>query len=170
MQETSETQVRSLGLEDPLEEGMAPHSSIPAWRIPWMEETDGLQSKGSQSQTWLNNLASTHACIHSKGGIQTLSEVRAVQSTSSQGVQRSDWSESSVWVTEDTAHTSTWHMITYMFPRDSLKSSCLLSPLHCVQRSVLYVCISTAAQQYHLFIFLYICIYIQYLFFSDLLH
>ena len=31
-----------LGLEDPLEEGMATHSSIPAWRIPWTEEPDGL--------------------------------------------------------------------------------------------------------------------------------
>ena len=41
-------QVRSLGLEDPLEEGMATHSSIPAWRIPWTEEPDALQSMGSQ--------------------------------------------------------------------------------------------------------------------------
>ena len=42
--------VRSLGREDPLEEGMAAHSSIPAWRIPWTEEPDGLlQSMGSQS-------------------------------------------------------------------------------------------------------------------------
>ena len=36
-------QVRSLGQEDPLEEGMATHSSVFAWRIPWTEETDGLQ-------------------------------------------------------------------------------------------------------------------------------
>ena len=43
-----ETQVRSLGQEDPLEEGMATHSSIPAWRIPWTEEPGGLQSLGSQ--------------------------------------------------------------------------------------------------------------------------
>ena len=42
-----ETWVRSLGQEDPLEE-MATHSSILAWRIPWMEELDGLQSTGSQ--------------------------------------------------------------------------------------------------------------------------
>ena len=42
-----ETQVRSLGQEDPLEEGMATHSSIPAWRIPWTEEPGGLQSRGS---------------------------------------------------------------------------------------------------------------------------
>ena len=41
-----ETQVRSLGQEDPLEEEMATHSSIVAWRIPWTEETGGLQSMG----------------------------------------------------------------------------------------------------------------------------
>ena len=48
MQETQETRVRSLGREDPLEESMATHSSILAWRIPWTEEPGGLQSRGSQ--------------------------------------------------------------------------------------------------------------------------
>ena len=43
-----ETQVRSLGQEDPLEEGMATHSSIFDTRIPWTEEPGGLQSLGSQ--------------------------------------------------------------------------------------------------------------------------
>jgi len=43
-----DTWVPSLGWEDPLEEGMATHSSIPAWRIPWAEEPGGLQSIGSQ--------------------------------------------------------------------------------------------------------------------------
>ena len=43
-----ETWVRSLGWEDPLEKGMATHSTIPAWRIPWTEEPSGLQSTGSQ--------------------------------------------------------------------------------------------------------------------------
>ena len=43
-----DTQVHSLGGEDTLEEGMATHSSILAWRIPCKEETDGLQSLGSQ--------------------------------------------------------------------------------------------------------------------------
>ena len=38
MKEMQETRIRSLGWEDPLEEGMATHSSILAWRIPWMEE------------------------------------------------------------------------------------------------------------------------------------
>ena len=41
IQETQETQVRSLGREDPLEEGTATHSSILAWRIPWTEEPGG---------------------------------------------------------------------------------------------------------------------------------
>ena len=43
-----ETRVQSLGQEDPLEKGMAPHSSVLAWRIPWAEEPGGLQSMGSQ--------------------------------------------------------------------------------------------------------------------------
>ena len=43
-----ETQVQSLGQEDPLEEEMATHSSILAWRIPWTEEPGGLKSMGSQ--------------------------------------------------------------------------------------------------------------------------
>ena len=43
-----ETQVQSLGWEDPLEKGMTTHSSILAWRIPWTEEPGGLQSMGSQ--------------------------------------------------------------------------------------------------------------------------
>ena len=48
MQETEEAQVRSLGQEDPLEEEVAAHSSILAWRIPRTEEPGGLQSAGSQ--------------------------------------------------------------------------------------------------------------------------
>ena len=40
--------VQSLGREDPLEEGMATHSSVLAWRLPWTEEPGGLQSVGSQ--------------------------------------------------------------------------------------------------------------------------
>ena len=43
-----ETWVQSLGREDPLEKGMATHSSILTWKIPWTEEPDGLQSKGLQ--------------------------------------------------------------------------------------------------------------------------
>ena len=43
-----ETWVQSLGQEDPLEKGIATHSSILAWRIPWIEEPGGLQSMGLQ--------------------------------------------------------------------------------------------------------------------------
>ena len=52
-----ETQVQSLGQEDPLEEEMATYSSILAWKIPWTEEPGELQCMGSQSQTRLT----THA-------------------------------------------------------------------------------------------------------------
>ena len=48
MHETLEMQVLSLGQEDPLEEGMATHSSILAWEIPWTEKPGVLQSMGSQ--------------------------------------------------------------------------------------------------------------------------
>ena len=52
-----ETQVQSLGQEDPLDEEMATHSSILAWEIPGTEEPGGLQSMGSQkSLTRLNDL------------------------------------------------------------------------------------------------------------------
>ena len=45
---TQETRVQSLGQADPLEKGMATHSSILAWRLPWTEKPGGLQSMGSQ--------------------------------------------------------------------------------------------------------------------------
>ena len=58
MQEAQETQVRSLSWEDPLEEDMATHSSILAWRITWTEESGGLQFIGLQRvEHDLSNLA-----------------------------------------------------------------------------------------------------------------
>ena len=48
MQETQETEVGSLGPEDPLEEEMASHSSVLTWKIPWTEEPDRLQSMASK--------------------------------------------------------------------------------------------------------------------------
>ena len=53
-----ETQVPSLGWADPLEKGMATHSSVPVWRIPWTEEPGGFQSMGSQrvSHNWVTNI------------------------------------------------------------------------------------------------------------------
>ena len=52
-----ETQVQSLSWEDPLEKGKATYSSILAWRIPWTEDPDGLQSMGSKRirHNWANN-------------------------------------------------------------------------------------------------------------------
>ena len=54
-----ETQVRALGQEDPLEKGMATHSSILTWRIPWTEEPGGLQSVGPQTvgHDWATELS-----------------------------------------------------------------------------------------------------------------
>ena len=60
MQETQETWVQSLSREDPLEEEMAAHSSILAWRILWTEEPGGLSPRVMKSRTWLSNWASTH--------------------------------------------------------------------------------------------------------------
>ena len=61
MQETQATRVRSLDWEDLLEEGMATHSSILAWRIPWTEEPGSLQSMGSHriGHYW-SDLVHTH--------------------------------------------------------------------------------------------------------------
>ena len=52
-----ETRDQSLGWEDPLEKGMATHSSVLPWRIPWTEETGRLQSMGLQRvrQDWVTN-------------------------------------------------------------------------------------------------------------------
>ena len=56
-----ETQVRSLGQEDPLEKETATHSSILAWRIPWTEEPGELQFMGSQRvrHNWVTNTTTT---------------------------------------------------------------------------------------------------------------
>ena len=58
-----ETQVRFLRQEDPLKEGMAVHSSILAWRIPWTEESGGLQSLELKRVGY--NWATKHACTQS---------------------------------------------------------------------------------------------------------
>ena len=62
MQEAQEIWVQSLSQENPLEKGMATHSSILAWRIPWTEEPGGLQSIGSQRvrHDWVTEHAGMH--------------------------------------------------------------------------------------------------------------
>ena len=57
-----ETQVRSLGQEEPLEKGMATHCSILPWRIPFSEKPGRLQSMGSQR---VGHDQATNACMHS---------------------------------------------------------------------------------------------------------
>ena len=52
MQELQEAWVRSLGQEDPLEEEMATHSSLLAWRIPWTEEPGGLHTVHRVAKSW----------------------------------------------------------------------------------------------------------------------
>ena len=64
MQETLETQVWTLGWEDPLKEGMANHSSILAWRIPWTEEPGGLQSNSVQSFSRIRLFATPWIAAH----------------------------------------------------------------------------------------------------------
>ena len=56
-----ETQVQSLGQEDPQEKEMTTHSSTLAEKIPWTEEPGGLQSMGSHSRTQLSDFALTHS-------------------------------------------------------------------------------------------------------------
>ena len=64
--EIHETWVRSLGQEDPLEEGMATHSSTLAWRTPWTEEPSRLQSVGSQrvGQNWVTKHGMSQFLMH----------------------------------------------------------------------------------------------------------
>ena len=57
-----ETWVQSLGQKDPLEKGMATHSSILAWRTPWTEESGGLPSTGSQRVRHYG-ATNTHTCM-----------------------------------------------------------------------------------------------------------
>ena len=59
-----ETWVQFLGWENPLEKEMATHSSIPAWRIPWIEELGGLQSMGSQESDTTEQLNHRHHQHH----------------------------------------------------------------------------------------------------------
>ena len=61
MKDTYEMKVRSLGREDPLEEGMAAHSSFLAWEIPWTEEPGGLRSMGYKESDTTEATEQKHA-------------------------------------------------------------------------------------------------------------
>ena len=99
-QPTQEIQVLSLGWEDLLEKEMATHSSILARRIPWTEDSGGLQSMGSQKrQTRL----STHMCLLEVGGtcspqaptptkqFEFVPCGQRLQNINSRAIERGDW-------------------------------------------------------------------------------
>ena len=71
MWETQERQVWSLSQKDTLEEGMAIHSSILAWRIPWTEEPGRLQSRGLQRIGHHWSTTHTHMCVHTHAHTHT---------------------------------------------------------------------------------------------------
>ena len=68
-----ETQVESLGRDDPLEKGMATHSSILAWRIPWTEKAGGLQSMGV-TKSW-TRLSDSCACVRAHTHTHTHTDI-----------------------------------------------------------------------------------------------
>ena len=75
-----QTLVQSLGCEDPLDKGMATHSSILAWKIPWTEESGRLQSLGSQkSPTWLSNLNFTLGFPGGTGGKKLIFQCKGLK-------------------------------------------------------------------------------------------
>ena len=69
-----ETWVRSLGWEDPLEKEMATHTSILAWRTPWMEKPGGLQSMGLPSRTRLSDFTFTFTLVQASVKVWVLLE------------------------------------------------------------------------------------------------
>ena len=85
MQETREIWVQSLGQKDPLEKGMAAHSSILAWRIPWTEEPGGLQSQSQIQLKWLNTASTTDTVL---GNI--FSKVNLIKAVSSKQSKKNE--------------------------------------------------------------------------------
>ena len=80
--EVQETQIQPLGREDPLEEEMTTHSSIPVWEMPGTEEPGGLQSMGSRkshTQTHTHRHTDTHRHIHTHTHTHTHSHTSPVR-------------------------------------------------------------------------------------------
>ena len=122
---TQETQVRSLGQEDPLEKEMATHFSILAWKIPWMEEPGSLQSMGSQrtGHDWATSLASWKKSYdRPRQHIKKQRHYFADQDLFSQSY---DFSSSHVWMWE-LDHKQSWAPKNWCFwtvvPRKTLES------------------------------------------------
>ena len=95
-----ETQVPSLGWKDPLEEGMATHSSILAWRTPWTEEPGGLQFMESwrAGHDWSDWAQHTHGSAHLLSSCQKHSDAGFVHSPLSKGFDSADGSQW-LWMT-----------------------------------------------------------------------
>ena len=96
---TRETWVRSLGWEDPLEEGMATHSSIITWRIPWTEEPGGLQPMG------LHRVGHDWATKHSTAWHSGVLPAQSIQNMQGRLIKKEDiqlvWhTVSKIWVSE----------------------------------------------------------------------
>ena len=74
MQETKETRVRSLGQEDPLEEGMATHASILACKISWTEDPGGLQFLGCKESDKSEHIVHMHSVTRTQDNLSAHSE------------------------------------------------------------------------------------------------
>ena len=76
-------QAQPLGWEDPLEEGMATHSSILSWRIPWTEEPGGLQFMGSQrtGHSWASEYTITYCNTEQEEGDTFTNVIKALSVT-----------------------------------------------------------------------------------------
>ena len=79
MQKTQEIWVQSLNQEDPLEKGMATHSSILAWRIPWTEEPGGLQSMVSLESDTTERLSAQKRKKHNDGDWKLFRNMNVLQ-------------------------------------------------------------------------------------------
>ena len=100
MQETQEMRVWSVGGEDPLEEEMAAHSNILAWKIPWTEDPGGLQPKGSQwvRRDWACMQLPSHNFLCQSSQTH---ESHGHKPTSMSGDKKNSWS----------CDLSTWHWV-----------------------------------------------------------
>ena len=90
MQEPQEMQVQSLGREDPLEEGMATHSSILAWRIPWTEEP-GTVTKNHTRLKWLSTHAQEQKCMMRSGEVDTKPPKKSLWGKKEDDVKENVW-------------------------------------------------------------------------------
>ena len=91
-----ETRVRSLGVEDPLEKGMAIHSSILAWRIPWTEKPRGLHSSwGRKESDTTEQLTHTHTHASLKWKKQSIKE--SMNCNYSSWFASTDWRQTHQW-------------------------------------------------------------------------